>query len=896
MMKLLAGQRYSLDDSASFIKLVSGKIEAYAVTADESSFRQSFLMNIEVGQAAFPAIDNNRIKVVVYAVEDSEVEILQFDNESVKNLKVLMSLWLKNLTAIPWIGSLADHGDDVLLSWRKTNVLEKCNTLEELVKCFADNEKIFAMLLDVNFKSEDKRLVRRIQAKEYNKKLILENSISNLLGEESVIIEKTGEKKNSKTDECIFIVRTVAKAFDMPVDNITIADNMVKKLDSVGILNRLAQKGNLQIRYITLPSDWYKKDIGVIIGYYGENKELAAFIPDSPNSYKMITLQQPNGILITGKIAKNIGYDAFACYAGFLPKALSVFDLLKFMFMQCWKADYLTILIVSLFAGLIPLVTPIITETIFQDIIPIFDRRSLATVTQVMMVTAFTISAFSIIRSVAIVRISTKLQITSEAALWGRLMSLPTKFFRRFTVGELASRMGGLDVVRELVSGDFVGTLFSFVFSFWTIILMCYYSFKLTLVALGVWLIHFLVMSIFYYQTLNIQRKMVSSSNKTAGTVQQIFAGLAKFRVQGAEEQAYQLWSKDFGEQWKWNLKLRWLSNYTSIINTIQPFILTMLLYYIAILGMNESGVDGKSVSAIGYPQFIAFSAAFTAFNESLATVLGFIAQFFSIQPQLENLKPILEEIPENTSDKADASVLSGDIEVSHLSFAYEGGEDVLHDVSFHIGSGENVAIVGKSGCGKSTLIRLLLGFETPKQGAIYYDGQDLSDVSLTSVRSQMGVVLQNGQLMTGDIYTNIVGTRLLSMDEAWEAAEAAGIAEDIANMPMGMQTVISEGSSNISGGQRQRILIARALVNKPSILIFDEATSALDNRSQSIVTQSLDKLKATRLIVAHRLSTIRNCDRVIVIDAGRVAEIGTFDELVAKGGIFSELVKRQVV
>ena len=382
-------------------------------------------------------------------------------------------------------------------------------------------------------------------------------------------------------------------------------------------------------------------------------------------------------------------------------------------------------------------------------------------------------------------------------------------------MGELASRMGGLDVVRELVSGDFIGTLFSFVFSFWTIILMCYYSFKLTLVALGVWLIHFLVMSIFYYQTLNIQRKMVSSSNKTAGTVQQIFAGLAKFRVQGAEEQAYQLWSKDFGEQWKWNLKLRWLSNYTSIINTIQPFILTMLLYYIAILGMNESGVDGKSVSAIGYPQFIAFSAAFTAFNESLATVLGFIAQFFSIQPQLENLKPILEEIPENTSDKADASVLSGDIEVSHLSFAYEGGEDVLHDVSFHIGSGENVAIVGKSGCGKSTLIRLLLGFETPKQGAIYYDGQDLSDVSLTSVRSQMGVVLQNGQLMTGDIYTNIVGTRLLSMDEAWEAAEAAGIAEDIANMPMGMQTVISEGSSNISGGQRQRILIARPGVSQ---------------------------------------------------------------------------------
>ena len=896
MMKLLAGQRYSLDDSGSFIKVVSGKIEAYAVTADKASFRQSFLMNIEVGQSAFPAIDNKRIKVVVFAVEDSDVEELKFDNESVENLKNQMTLWLKSLTNIPWLGSLADHGDDVLLSWRKGNVLEKCNTLDELVKCFADNEQIFAMLLGVNFKSEDRRLSRRIQTKEYNKKLIIENSISNLLGEESVIIEKTGEKRNSKTEESIFIVRTVAKAFNMPVDNISISENLVKKLDAVGLLNRLVQKGNMQIRYISMPSDWYKKDIGVMIGYYGEKKELAALIPESPGSYKMVTVQEPNGIQVTKKIAKSIGSDAFACYAGFQPKALNVFDLLKFMFLQCWKSDYMTILMVSLFAGLIPLVTPIITETIFQDIIPIFDRQGLATVTQVLMVTAFTVSALSIIRSIAIIRISTKLQITSEAALWGRLMSLPTKFFRRFTVGELASRMGGFNVVKELVSGDFVGTLFSFIFSFWTILLMCYYSFSLTLTALVIWIIHFFIISLIYYQTLNIQRKMISSSNKTAGTVQQIFAGLAKFRVQGAEEQAYQLWSKDFGEQWKWNLKLRWLNNYTTIINTIQPFILTMLLYYIAIMGMNEAGADAKSASGIGYPQFIAFSAAFTAFNSSLGTVLGFIVQLFRIQPQLENLKPIIEEIPENISDKADASVLSGDIEVSHLSFAYEGGEEVLHDVSFHIGSGENVAIVGKSGCGKSTLIRLLLGFETPKQGAIYYDGQDLSDVSLPSVRSQMGVVLQNGQLMTGDIFTNIVGTRLLSQEDAWEAAEAAGIAEDIAKMPMGMQTIISEGSSNISGGQRQRILIARALVNKPSILLFDEATSALDNRSQSIVTQSLDKLNATRIVVAHRLSTIRNCDRVIVIDAGRVAEIGTFDELVAQGGIFSELVKRQVV
>ena len=566
-------------------------------------------------------------------------------------------------------------------------------------------------------------------------------------------------------------------------------------------------------------------------------------------------------------------------------------DLLKFMFHQCSKADYKTVLVTSLLAGLVPLVTPIITETIFQDIIPILDRQGLATVTQAMMVTSFTMAALSIVRSIAVMRISTKIEISSEAALWGRLMTLPTKFFRRYTVGELASRMGGMGVIKGLISGEFVGTIFGFIFSFWSIFLMCYYSIKLTAAAIGVWLVYSVFIFFVYRRVIEFNRKLIACGNKTAGTVQQIFAGLAKFRVQGAEERAYQLWARDYGEQWNWGLKLRWQNNYTSIIASIQPFILTMLLYYIAVYDTQQNGTQG-----IGYAQFIAFNAAYTSFNGTLGSVIGLIGHFFGIQPQLENLRPILNEEPENVSDKPDAPVLSGAIEVNRLTFAYEGSEhEVLKDISFRIAAGENVAIVGRSGCGKSTLVRLLLGFESPKSGAIYYDGQDLSEVSLPSVRTQLGVVLQNGQLMSGDIFTNIVGTRLLTQDDAWDAAEAAGIADDIAMMPMGMQTVISEGSSNISGGQRQRILIARALVNKPSILIFDEATSALDNRSQAIVTESIDKLKATRIVIAHRLSTIRNCDRVIVMDAGRIAESGTFEELMNKGGIFAQLVKRQM-
>ncbi|MBR1730584.1 MAG: ATP-binding cassette domain-containing protein, partial [Selenomonadaceae bacterium] len=465
-----------------------------------------------------------------------------------------------------------------------------------------------------------------------------------------------------------------------------------------------------------------------------------------------------------------------------------------------------------------------------------------------------------------------------------------TKFFRKFTSGELAQRMGGIQEIKSLISGEFVATVFNIIFSFWSLFLMCYYSVKLTAIAFVIWIIYCLIMILIYRRVVLFQTNLIEAKNNTSGIVQQIFTGLAKFRIQGAEEQAYYLWSKAFGEEWKWNKKLRWQENYNLIISSIQPFILTMILYYVTFNSMKDPN------GGIGYAQFLAFQSAFTGFNATLNSFIPLIGKFFTMKPHIENLRPILDAEPEIAEDRIDADVLTGAIEVNHVTFAYdENLPDVLHDVSFRISAGENVAIVGKSGCGKSTLIRLLLGFEEPKQGAVYYDGQDLAELSLPSVRSQMGVVLQNGQLMTGDIFTNIVGTTALTMEDAWAAAESAGIADDIRKMPMGMQTVISEGSSNISGGQRQRILIARALAAKPSILIFDEATSALDNRTQAIVTESVDKLHATRIVIAHRLSTIRNCDRILVMDKGRLVESGSFDELVAQGGLFAGLVKRQV-
>lgn len=887
---LKAGERFRLEDGERLALLESGKVEVYAVTRAEGSFRQQFLVELTAGEAAFPSLDEfEQTETLIYAAEDTQIKILTFDEAEPDALKNFMRNWFAELIKLPWLRLLADKGDDVLGTWIDGTVLEGT---DDLTEAFRTNEEIFSMLLGVRFQAEDKRFSQRVEVRSRNQRRLLDNSIANLLGEETTQYSETTERAE-RLEEASFIVRRAAVALNMPTDNIKLDAEIVRKLDQIRLIRRLVQKGNMQMRLIELVDDWHKNDSGVIIGYYGEHKTLSVFVPTAPGKYKLVTKDKPEGFPITDDVAAQIDKSAFECYAGFPARELKILDLMKFIFKQCWFADYKTVIVISLVAGIIPLAMPLVTETIFADIIPILDRQGLATVTQVIMVTSFTTASLGIVRTIAVMRITTRMNMATEAALWGRLLTLPTKFFRRFTSGELASRMQGISVIKGLVSADFIGSLFGFVFSFWSVFLMCYYSLKLTAVAVVIWFVYAIITAFIYRRVIGFQRNLIAANNKEAGIVQQIFKGLAKFREHGAENQAYWLWSGVFGETWKWNLKLRWQSNYNAIIGSVQPFILTMALYYIAVYGTNE-GTNGQTVQGITYAQFIAFQGAFSSFNATLNGIIPLVGQYFAIQPHIENLRPILKEIPESVGEKADAGILSGAIELNNVTFAYNEGHDVLHDISFKIAAGENVAVVGRSGCGKSTLVRLLLGFETPRKGSIYFDGQDLAELNLPSVRTQMGVVLQNGQLMQGDIFTNIIGTNALTQEDAWQAAEAAGIAQDIAMMPMGMQTVISEGSTNISGGQRQRILIARALVTKPSILIFDEATSALDNRTQAIVTKSLDNLNATRIIVAHRLSTIRNCDRILVMDAGRIVESGGFDELVAQGGIFANLVKRQ--
>ena len=301
--------------------------------------------------------------------------------------------------------------------------------------------------------------------------------------------------------------------------------------------------------------------------------------------------------------------------------------------------------------------------------------------------------------------------------------------------------------------------------------------------------------------------------------------------------------------------------------------------------------------ATLGAGKFIAFNSAFSSFLGAMLEISAVVLQLNVIKPLYERTRPILEALPEFNQDKVDPGELNGNIEVSHVNFRYQpDGPLILNDIVLEINKGDYVGIVGPSGSGKSTLFRLLLGFEKPESGQIYYDQQDLENVDIRSIRRQLGVVLQSGQLMQGSIYDNIVAANPgLSINDAWEAARMAGMEDDIKNMPMGMHTMVSETGSTLSGGQKQRLLIARAIISRPKIIYFDEATSALDNKTQKIVSESLAGLGATRVVIAHRLSTIANCNKIIVMDHGRIVEQGSYQQLYEKGGIFKQMVQRQL-
>lgn len=465
-----------------------------------------------------------------------------------------------------------------------------------------------------------------------------------------------------------------------------------------------------------------------------------------------------------------------------------------------------------------------------------------------------------------------------------RILSLPVAFFKNYSSGDLASRVQYMNSLCDMLISTVLSTGLTSLFSLVYIGQIFSYTPVLAIPALLIVGITVLFSFIASFVQMKILTRQMELAAKEKGTSYALISGIQKIKLAGAEKRAFARWGNQYAKQAELVYNPPLFLKITTVVSTGISLAGTLVMYFTAVRFQ------------VSVADYFAFNTAYGMLSGAFFALNGIAANIAQIKPVLEMVKPILGTAPEIEEGRQVLTRIHGGIELNNVSFRYHDSMPyVVDNLSLKIRSGQYVAIVGSTGCGKSTLLRLMMGFETPQKGAIYYDGKDLNTIDQKSLRRKIGVVMQNGKLFQGDIFSNIaIGAPQLTMDEAWEAAEKAGIAEDIRHMPMGMFTIVSEGGGGISGGQRQRLLIARAIASKPKILMFDEATSALDNISQKVVSESLDKLKCTRIVIAHRLSTIRQCDRILVLDKGHIIEDGTYEELIEKNGFFAELVSRQ--
>jgi len=656
-------------------------------------------------------------------------------------------------------------------------------------------------------------------------------------------------------------------------------------------LGAIARALRIRTRQVMLRGEWWRYDNGPLLAYVGDNEGEypVALLPVSPRKYELHDPVRRSKTPVTPDLAATLYPLAYAFYRPFPTRALAAWDLCKFG-LRATENDLLVVLLMGAAAGVLGLLTPLATGWIFNDVIPGAEEPLLWQIVGALVASALASAVFQFARNVAVLRIEMRTSASVQAAIWDRLLSLPVPFFRRYSAGDLASRARGIDTIRRRLTGATVMTVLSGVFSVFNLGLLFYYDPRLAGVATGLVLAAVAVTALVSHMQMDRQRTVARIRGRISGMILQFITGISKLRVAGAEGRAFAVWAQEFSVQKKLDLGARRTANSVTVFNASYPILTLMALFAMVAF----SSRDGSRLST---GDFVAFYAAFGQLLSAGLLMSSTLTSIWGVLPIYERVKPILQTMPEVDEAKSDPGELTGEIEVEHVNFRYEeDGPLIIQDMCLHVMPGEFVALAGPSGSGKSTLARLLLGFETPDSGAIYYDGQNLADLDVRAVRRQMGVVLQNGKLMTGDILTNIIGSSLLTVDDAWEAARMVGLDRDIEEMPMGMYTVISEGGGTLSGGQRQRILIARAIVHRPRILFFDEATSALDNTTQAIVSESLERLQVTRIVIAHRLSTITEADRILVLNKGRVVQSGPLDELVKQQGLFARLAQRQYI
>lgn len=650
-------------------------------------------------------------------------------------------------------------------------------------------------------------------------------------------------------------------------------------------LEYLCRPHGIMRRRVNLTEGWYRDAFGAMLGFLEDGHVPVALIPQSMG-YAYRSSETDKWIKITKKNCGDLEPYAICFYKPFPLKKLNSADLLKYAVATRSVSDVAKTLIFMGICTLLGLLMPRISHFLYSNVIEEKSLSLLISTIVFYICVSFSNQLFTSFRNMVDERISTKMNMQVQAATMMRILSLPASFFRQFSSGELSQRS-------QYIS-SLCGTLVSLVFStgFTSLFSLAYlgaifeYAPRLVVPSLIIILVTVAFSVVTTLIQIRISKEQMELGTKLSGITYAMISGIQKIKLAGAEKRAFARWGNLYAKESQYTYNPPTFIKLNAVFSLIISSIGMIVMYYLAV----DSGMSMADYNAFN----TAYGMIFGTFM-SLGNMAMSVAR---LKPTMEMAKPILDAVPEVSEGKEVVTSVKGTIEINNVSFRYtESQPYIVDDMTLKINSGQYIAIVGKTGCGKSTLVRLLLGFEAPEKGAIYYDGKDMQSLDFKSLRRKIGTVTQDGRLFQGDIFSNItISAPWLTLDDAWEAAEIAGIADDIREMPMGMFTLIAEGAGGISGGQRQRLMIARAVAPKPRILIFDEATSALDNITQKKVSDALDKLNCTRIVIAHRLSTIKHCDRILYLEDGKIKEDGTYDELIAKKGLFFELVERQRV
>ena len=756
----------------------------------------------------------------------------------------------------------------------------------------------------------------RFQTRQRLNRQVTQDTLKDLVS----LLQPLPEIPLSEADALLMVAGAVGRSIGVPIEPPMEADDPSRMRDP---LEAIARASRLRLRRILLRDRWWEKDSGAIIAYTRQDKRPIALLPVAGNHYELFDPQidlQLNSQTdseaadsrtakvvaakvtaskatarsrVTAEVAARLNPSAYVFYRPFPESVLQAWDLARFAFKG--QTKNLSILLGMGVAGtLAGMLVPLATGILIDTALPTGNQALVVQIGLGLFFFAFGSISLELVQALATMRLETQSEASMQAAVWDRLLKLKPIFFREYTIGDLESRVTGISQIRRRLTGTTLRTILTGFFALLNFGLMLFYSPTLAIVAGVVAIVAIAFTATAGVLLLRKTRPLLELRGEIYGLLVKLIEAVPKLRSAGAEERAFATWGKKYTKQLKLELSTQFIQDSVSVFNTVMPGLTATLLFWTTVILLGQAQAAGTASLSTG--RFLAFSAAFGIFISGATSLSNAVISVLEVVTLWKRSQPILAAEPEVDPDKADPGKLSGQVKVDRITFRYRAdGALTLDQVSLQADPGEFIALVGPSGSGKSTLLRLLLGFDTPIDGSIYYDGQDLSGLDITAVRRQLGVVLQNSRINAGSIFENISASALIAVSEAWQAAEMAGFADDVRAMPMGMYTFVSEGGSNLSGGQRQRLMIARALALKPQILLFDEATSALDNRTQAIVTESLDSLGVTRIVIAHRLSTIRHADRIYVIQAGQVIQQGTFEQLADQEGLFAQLIARQL-